>query len=164
MPRACRVSLIVMPRECRAPLIVMPRACRVSVLRFPVGGRQKPDLRGLLRIPSFGPQRTAGLLTTTVLQPAARDSVATLFRTISSHSEQSPLSFRAPSRNLSRHSTACPAPAAIEPSFHGFVRGICPPTLWRPIVATDVQARKCGNGAATGLLRPCVHNLASNCW
>ena len=154
MPRACWASLIVMPRVCRASLIVMPRVCRASVLRFPDGGRQKPDLRGLLRIPSFGPQRTAGLLTATVLQPAARDSVATLllwaeggyekpgktclpslfqrrvatlFRTISSHSEQSPLSFRAQSRNLSRHSTACPAPAAIEPSFHGLVRGICFP-------------------------------------
>ena len=30
-----------------------------------------------------------------------------------------PLSFRAESRNLFRHSTSCPAPAAIQPSSHG---------------------------------------------
>ena len=130
---ACGASFVrvIFFRHSTAPSVefffVMPSECRASVLRFPDSGRQKPDLRRLLRIPSFGPQRTAGLLTATVLQPAARDSVATLllwaeggyekpgktclpslfqrrvatlFRTIFSHSEQSPLSFRAQSTNL----------------------------------------------------------------
>ena len=50
-----------------------------------------------------------------------------------------------------------------EPSFHGLssaygnrtviprlVRGICSPVLRKPVVATAVRARKCGNGAAPG--------------
>ena len=131
-------------------------APRMQGICPPVSGRwsSKARSQGAASHPLLRSWRTAGLLTATVLQPAARDSVATLllwaeggyekpgktclpslfqrrvatlFRTISSHSEQSPLSFRAQSRNLSRHSTACPAPAAIEPSFHGLVRGICFP-------------------------------------
>ncbi len=84
---------------------VMPSACRASVLRFPDSGRQKPDLRRLLRIPSFGPQRTAGLLTTTVLQPSDHHSPCHARR------EAPP-----PARRLLRFSNHCPLLLTKPPS------------------------------------------------
>ena len=127
------LSRIPRPAHAGHPFFVIPRLVRG--ICPPVSGQWSSKARSqeAASHPLLRSCRTAGLLTTTVLQPAARDSVATLllwaeggyekpgktclpslfqrrvatlFRTIFSHSEQSPLSFRAKSRNLSRHSTA----------------------------------------------------------